>query len=50
MNAQITRRMIWVNTKIQGLTFGKRHWETEEEKRERVPKATNDSRAWPQMW
>lgn len=46
---QTTRRTTWVKTKIQGRTDGNRHWLTDAEKRERVPKATKESKAWPQM-
>jgi hypothetical protein len=42
---QITRRMTCVKTKIHGRTPGKRHWLTDAENRERVPKATKESSA-----
>lgn len=49
MKQQMTRRITWVKTKIQGRIWGKRQVETEAEKRERVPKATTERAAWPQM-
>jgi hypothetical protein len=42
---QMTSRTTCVKTKIQGRTSGKRHWLTEAEKRESVPKATRESAA-----